>query len=88
MFKLKDGFIVRKIGDQIMAVPVGSRTSEIHGMVALSESGALLWAALENGAEIETLADILIENYDVENSVAISDAEKFVNGLKEQGVLQ
>lgn len=88
MYKVKDGFIVRKIGNQIMAVPVGSRTSEIHGMIALSESGALLWAALENGAELDALADILTDNYEVERSVAVADVESFLEGLKKQGALQ
>ena len=38
MYQLKSGFILRKIGDQIMAVPVGAQTSHIHGMIALTES--------------------------------------------------
>ncbi len=88
MYKIKDGFTVRKIGGQAMAVPTGKMTSEIHGMIALSESGELLWNALQNGAEIETLADILTENYDVERETALADAQKFVSGLKEQGALQ
>lgn len=88
MHKIKDGFIIRKIGGQIMAVPTGRMTSEIHGMIALSESGELLWNELQKGADIEMLADVLTENYEVERDVALADAEKFVNGLKEQGVLQ
>ncbi len=88
MYKLKNGFIVRKIGEQIMAVPVGSQTSEIHGMIALSESGELLWKALENGSDVEALADILTENYEVERSAAVADIEKFLAGLKEQGALE
>ena len=88
MYKIKDGFIVRKIGNQFMAVPVGGRTSEIHGIIALSESGVLLWSALENGAEEQALADILTENYDVERSVAEKDGKAFLDGLQKQGVLQ
>ena len=88
MYKIKDGFIVRKIGGQIMAVPTGSRTSEIHGMIALSESAELLWDALQKGADLEMLAGILTENYEVERSTALADAEKFIAGLKEQGALQ
>ena len=88
MYKIKDGFIIRKIGAQIMAVPTGKMTSEIHGMIALTESGELLWNALVNGADIETLADILTENYEVERGVALADAEKFVLGLEKQGALQ
>lgn len=88
MYKIKDGFIVRKIGNQFMAVPVGSHTSDFHGMVALSESGVLLWSALENGADEAALADILVEHYEVELSVALEDVKNFLDGLQNQGVLQ
>ena len=33
--KIKDGFIIRKIADQYMAVPVGARAKELHGMIGL-----------------------------------------------------
>ena len=88
MYKIKDGFIVRKIGNQFMAVPVGGRTSEFHGIIALSESGVLLWSQLESGADENTLANILTENYDVERSGAEEDVKKFLEGLRNHGVLQ
>lgn len=88
MYKIKDGFTLRKIGGQAMAVPTGKMTSEIHGMIALTESGELLWNALQNGAELDALADILAENYEVDRKTALADAEKFVSGLKEQGALR
>lgn len=88
MYKLKNGFMVRKIGGQSMAVPVGSRTNDIHGMIALSESGELLWQALEKGADIHSLTEILTENYEVEYGVAAADVEKFLAGLEEQGALE
>lgn len=87
MYKLKNGFIIRKIGGQIMAVPTGKMTSEIHGMISLSESGELLWNSLEKGADIETLADILCEAYEVERETALADAGKFVSMLRVQGAL-
>lgn len=86
-YKVKDGFIVRRIGMQIMAVPVGKQTTDIHGVIALTESGELLWNTLVNGADIETLADILTENYDVDRETAKSDIEAFLDGLKQQGAL-
>ena len=88
MYKLKSGFIIREIGNQIMAVPVGKQTTEIHGMIALSESAKLLWEALEKGSTVENLANILIDNYDVEYDVAKKDAENFVNSLTNQGALE
>ncbi|MBO5461963.1 MAG: PqqD family protein [Clostridia bacterium] len=86
-YKLKDGFIVRKIGKQIMAVPVGQQTSQIHGMIALSESAEILWKALEKGADEESLVDILTEIYEIDRVQASEDVKKFLSGLKEQGAL-
>lgn len=87
IYKVKDGFIVRKIGNQIMAVPVGKQTTDIHGVIALSESGELLWNALQNGADIETLMGIIMDNYDVDSDTAKADIQKFLDGLKQQGAL-
>ena len=88
MYKLKNGFMIREIGNQIMAVPVGKQTSEIHGMIALSESAKLLWEVLQNGATVEELADVLMENYEVERSVAVVDVENFIKLLSAQGALE
>ena len=88
IYKVKDGFVVRTIGSQTMAVPVGQRTSQFHGMIALSESGALLWQALTQGATAQTLADILLEHYEVDSQRALADVETFLQGLRQQGALE
>ena len=88
VYKLKSGFILRKIGDQIMAVPVGTQTSHIHGMIALTESGELLWNALRDGADETALTNLLTENYEVDAVTALEDVQFFVKGLKEQGALE
>ncbi len=87
MYRVKEGFIIRKIGGYVMAVPVGEQTSEMHGMIALNESGELLWQSLEKGASLEELANVLAEHYEVEQAVALNDAKKFIDMLKEQGAL-
>ena len=86
-YKLKEGFVVRKIGGQIVAVPVGRQTSEIHGMIALTESAELLWNALKDGAEESDLVKIITDTYEVDDNRALEDVKKFIDGLKEQGAL-
>ena len=88
VYKLKSGFILRKIGNQIMAVPVGTQTSHIHGMIALTESGELLWNALRDGADETVLTNLLTETYEVDAAAALADVRSFLNGLKEQGALE
>ena len=88
VYKLKTGFILRKIADQIMAVPVGPQTSNIHGMIALSESGELLWNALVSGADEEGLVELLTQNYEVDKETALNDVRLFLKGLESQGALE
>ncbi len=87
MLKVKEGFVLRKIGNETIAVPVGRRTSEVHGVIALTESGALLWRELVKGAKKENLADILLEAYEIDRATAQADVDSFLNGLFEQGVI-
>lgn len=87
--QLKKGFVLRKIGAQYMAVPFGAMTNEVKGMVSLSESGYLLWQAIEKGTDtIEGLADVLTAEYDVERDVAVRDVNDFVDYLAQLGAIQ
>lgn len=88
IYKVKDGFVLRKVGPQVMAVPVGKRTSEIHGMIALSESGALLWNLLADGADEASLTNALLNEYEIDEETAKSDVCAFLSGLSEQGALE
>ena len=88
VYKLKSGFILRRIGEQIMAVPVGAQTSHIHGMIALTESGELLWNALRDGADENALTNLLTESYEVDAVAALADVQSFLNELEKQGALE
>ena len=41
--KIKNGFVVRKVGGESVVVPVGEMSKEFHGMINLNETGAFLW---------------------------------------------
>ena len=87
--QLKKGFVLRKIGAQYMAVPFGAMTNEVKGMVSLTESGYLLWQAIEKGANtVEALADVLTSEYDVERDVAVRDINSFIDYLAQLGAIE
>ena len=86
--KLKDGFVLRKVGPSHMAVPFGPRAAEVKGMITLSESGYLLWKAIQDGTDtVDGLVAALRAEYDVPEDVAKKDILAFLDGLKEQGAL-
>ena len=86
--KIKSGFIVRKIADQYMAVPVGERSQELHGMIGLNETGAFLWKLLEEDQTEENLVSALTLDYEVTKDQAKTSVQTFLNRLKDEGVLE
>ena len=85
--KIKSGFVVRKIANQYMAVPVGTRAKELHGMIGLNETAAFLWEQLKEARTEEELVQALLIEYEVEEEQAICSVKRFHELLKQEGVL-
>ena len=86
--KIKDGFVVRKIANQYMAVPVGARAKELHGMIGLNETAAFLWERLKEDKTEEALAALLFNEYEISESDALETVRRFCKTLQEEGVLE
>lgn len=85
--RIKEGFVVRKVADSYMAVPVGERTAEIQGVIGLNEAGVFLWKALEEEVSEDKLISLLMKEYEISEEVAKSDVEEFLSYLTEKGWL-
>lgn len=85
--KIKEGFVVRKIANQYMAVPVGSRAKELHGMIGLNETAAFLWELLKEDRTEEELATLLYDEYEISEEKALETVKKFGELLGKEGVL-
>lgn len=86
--KIKEGFVVRKIANQYMAVPVGARAKELHGMIGLNETAAFLWELLKKDRTEEELASLLYDEYEISEEGALEHVQKFCKSLQEEGVLE
>lgn len=87
--KIKNGFLLREIADVWVVVPLGERVIEFNGLVNLSESGALIWRALEKEVTDKLeLVKLLRENYEVDEECATMDVEEFLQGITEKGFLE
>ena len=86
--KIKDGFVVRKIANQYMAVPVGARAKELHGMIGLNETAAFLWGQLKEERTEEELAALLYDEYEISEEKALETVRRFCVLLQEEGVLE
>ncbi len=81
IYKIKEGFVVRKIGDSYVVVAVGKRSKDFHGVITLNETGAFLFEKLIEGRTKEDLIKDLLAEYDVTEENANKDVDNFLNNL-------
>lgn len=80
MLKLKEGFILREIGGEVMVIPSGEEL-DLNMMITLNETGRFLWERLQDGTTVDGLVSALLSEYEVEEAVARENVEKFVEKL-------
>jgi len=85
--KVSDQFILRTIADENLLIPVGEAAVSVKGLIALSESGALLYRKLKDGCSRQMLVEALTGEYDVSESVAAEDVEAFLEQMRQLHML-
>ena len=80
--RVSDQFILRTIADEYLLIPVGQAAIHIKGLIALSESGALLYNRLKEGCSRDDLVAALTEEYDVSKEEAGRDTDAFLDQMR------
>lgn len=86
--KLKEGFVLRKIGGESVVIPIGNNIADFNGIIRLNESAAFLWGLLKNETTKDDLVKYLIREYKIDDVLAINDVEKFISTLNENKVVE
>jgi hypothetical protein len=86
--KIKEDFILRKVADAYVVVPVNSLTLDFNGIINLNETGAFLFKLLQKGTTEETLLEKMLEEYDVTPEKAKKDIGIFIGKVKDADILE
>ncbi len=86
--KAKDGFLMRKVGERAVVVPVGEASKSFHGMLNLNGAGAFLWNLLGEERTEEEMLDAMLAEYDTSREEAKKGLDNFLQKLREAGVLE
>ena len=73
--------ILRKVGSDIILVPVGNALKDHNGFFLLSESAYFLWNNLSECNTVQELADKLFDEYEVTEEQALADTQEFITSL-------
>lgn len=78
--RIKDGYIMKKLGSGYVVVTVGQASKDFNGLIRLDEPGAWLWKSIQDGADSrEKLVAKMLERYeDLDEPTARQDLDEFL----------
>ena len=85
--KIKDGFVMRRVGAQAMVVATGEASLQFHGMVKLNATGADIWTWIEQGCDEAAIVQALVDKYDVDEARATAALERFLSQMRAEGLV-
>ena len=87
--RIKEGFVLRKICGQDVVSGEGTEKVNFTKLISLNPTAAYLFRAVE-GKEFtpEILADLLLEEYQVDRETALADCEQLCLKWKETGLAE
>ena len=85
--RIKEGFILRKVGKQYVVAATGKASKDFNGMIRLNASAAYVFELLKEDMTEEALVAALLKEYDVDEETAKLDVDAFLSKLKEAGAL-
>lgn len=85
--KIQKEFVLREIAGDYVIIPTGKTTLTFNGLITVNEVGAALWEMLQSEKSLDDLVHGILDEYDVEESVAREDIQEFLETLRKNGIL-
>lgn len=86
--KIKNGFLLRKVGEQNIVVAIGEESRDFNGIIRLNETGKFLWELLQSETDENKLVDEMLLEYEIDEATAKNDTADFIATLREADLLE
>lgn len=85
-YSIKQGYVVREIAGEFIAVPVDSSCGT--NIVILNPVSKFLWEELREEKSFDELLDAILKNYEVSKEEAENDLKDFLMQLTENNLIK
>lgn len=88
--KVKQGFKLRPLGDEFMLIGESLEQINFNKMITMNETAAFLWNKVADGIDFEakTLANFLLEEYEVSEEIALKDSQTTIDSWLQAGIIE
>lgn len=77
----------RSMGDGMFLIPVSDDINKIRKIYRLNELGWFIWHNIDGAEDMDNLSLIISREFEVEKSLALKDARRFINDLIQAGAI-
>lgn len=81
--KIKKEFVMRRIDDECLLVPVGETASSFNGIITLNEVGAFVWEQLSKCEDETELLHRILAEYEVDETTAAQDLHELLQSFRD-----
>lgn len=88
--KLKKGFEIQNVCGEHIIVPTGVENVDYSKIISLNETAAYLWenVSSKESFTIDDLVQLLLNEYDVEESIAREDSQTIIECWNEMELIE
>ena len=81
--KIKEGYVINKLGGGYVVVTVGDASKDFNGLIRLNNTGAFLWENIREGLDTrEKLVQAMMDYYDdLDEETARKDLDQFLSSI-------
>ena len=86
--KTKKGFRLRELGGDYILIGESVELVSFNNMITFNETAAYLWQAVDGKEfDVDTLTQLLLDEYEVTEDIAREDAQATIDDWKEIGII-
>lgn len=88
--KIKEGFELQNVCGEYLIISAGEENVDFSKIISLNESAAYLWEHLQAlpSFDVDYMVELLMQEYDVEHSIAREDCEAMLERWLEVGLVE
>lgn len=86
--RTKQGFRLRELGGDYVLIGESAELVNFNNIISLNEAAAYLWQAVQDKEfDVETLTQLLLAEYEVEEDIARKDAQATIDDWQKIGIV-
>ena len=86
--KAKTGFVLRKVVDEQILMPVGDNIGQFNGTVLMNDVSAFVWEKLQEPVTKEELLQAVLSEFEVDEETASRDLDELLEKFAGLGIIE